>query len=78
MKSNILERQLLTRLEKKLLDEVIRPSLTSERRDHLGSMQTTSETVNFGVFLEELGSFYRRNGGKEWGRVLHEECMENH
>lgn len=62
--------QLLTPLEKKILDEVVRPALTQEKPDILGSRSTTSETLDFSKLLLGVRAFYWNNGGHEWDRVL--------
>lgn len=63
----------LTYLEKKVLDDVIRPALSEEQPDHLYGRITRSQTLNFSALLEKLEDFYKHNGGIEWERVLSEK-----
>jgi len=62
----------LTLLETKLLNEIIIPSIGEPQNDYLYGSRTISESLNYTTLLREIKSFYKRNGGKEWDRVLSE------
>ena len=71
-KSELLEREILSHLEKKLLDEVIRPAITAPKDDRLWGTRTVSETLNFADLLNGVKEFYRRNNGdiSHWNRLM--------
>lgn len=58
----------LTFLEKKLLDEIIRPALGPVKYDYRGSGQT----VIFSILLSSVKEFYHRHEGPmaDWHRVV--------
>lgn len=65
-----------TPLEKKLLEDVIRPSITTKLPGHCCSANIycpcsfMSETLNFTDLLRNIKDFYYNNGGRDWHRML--------
>ena len=71
-KNALLEREILTHLERKLLNEVVRPALSQEKPDFLGGTQTTSETLDFKELLSGVKRFHQANGGNpnHWHKMI--------
>ena len=62
----------ITPLEKIIVEDIIRPSLSDTRNDHFHGHRTLAQDINFTKFIENTKNFYLRNGGNavDWYRLL--------
>lgn len=68
--ANVRHTHHLANVEEVLLDEVVRPAISSSEVEGSTGSFIISDTLNFTTLLRGVRDFYKRNGGKEWHQVL--------
>ncbi len=71
-RNSMVEREILTYLERKVLNEIVRPALSSPKNDSLYGEKTISETLDFSDLLQGIKDFYLKNNGdiSKWNYLM--------
>lgn len=68
-------------IEQKLLEEVIRPAITTTRKKPVRTefyiASGVGYTLHFDILLKKIKEFYKRNEGKEWNKVIIKAWLSN-